>query len=105
MDEFKVGDIVIMTDKLHPVYNRVKNFYGKITDHGGSWGPVYHIIWYKEPECITKATIIANTFWASRITLYKELDPKESKRTPVERKCRKLWNNSKWVKANPHLAY
>ena len=27
------------------------------------------------------------------------------KLSPVERKCKKLWNESNWVKKNPHLAY
>lgn len=26
-------------------------------------------------------------------------------RSPIERKCRKLWNQSKWVKTTPTLSY
>jgi len=48
-------------------------------------------------------------YWSdiNRKILDKEFLPKDPKNnlTPVQRKCKKLWNQSNWVKAHPHMAY
>lgn len=47
--------------------------------------------------------------WCVKTSFLKEIkvkiDPKDKGKSPVQIRCRKLWNESKWVKQNPNQAY
>lgn len=93
------GTLVSFTDKDHKKYLLLRQYFGVI-ESPPKQGTVF-TFWYEDEECtILKAKY---EFYLHRLTLREP--PNILPRTKLERKCRKLWNNSNWVKANPARAY
>jgi hypothetical protein len=88
---FEIGDEIIITQDKY--YLTIK----------GSIGTIISPVPYHNNELYrVKFSFGEFTINAKVMELY---EPEQTKKTPIERKCRKLWNLSNYVKSNPTMAY
>lgn len=105
-DELTVGCLVKFTDTKHRLYQRLKDYIGEIQSldtFDQSCQSCPDILWYTDDTF--EEQIANDTFFIRRLTLYEPTLTNTTPRTKLEKKCRKLWNNSKYIQNNPHLAY
>jgi len=98
-NDAKKGTLVSFTDMYHSRYKQLSQWFGVILEHRVP--DIVTVQWYEDEECTLLRDV--RDFSFKRLSLRDE--PSIVPRTKLERKCRKLWNQSNWVKSNPSRAY
>ena len=107
LSEAKIGNYVKFTDKYSRYYPTHKDYTGVIANirgvGGDCWGTII-ITWFLN-DTLEDEIVRYQEFFPRRLSHYELPSNDQTKQTKLEKKCRKLWNNSKYVKNNPTLAY
>ena len=88
-------------------YTKRNHLYGQVQElpsrlHSNE--QLIKIVFYKDPDY--EQFITSERWKIKRFILEDRVEENTSvPRTKLEKKCRKLWNNSNWVKADPSRAY
>lgn len=110
MSDFKVGDLVeiIPNHTYNITTGGQQGVIRELFNEGSEYAYAYITFdltthhWTNEKEY----TKTASKDWDIRTKYLKLLEPEEAgPRSLVERKIRKLWNQSNWVKLDPKRAY
>jgi len=106
--DVKEGLKVRYIDKTWPNwYIRRNHLYGQVQSYPLNSTDKEQLIkvdFYKDPDY--EEFVISEIWKVYRFILEDRLGENTSvSRTKLEKKCRKLWNNSNWVKNNPSRAY